>query len=186
MGEHTLLSASMKPGHRAQGHGEERPGERSWRTRCDEAPAYHVYFRPQPGLTVGFPGGTNGKEPACQCRRLQRCKFDPWMGKIPWRSKWQSTLVFLPGASHGQRSLGGCSPGVGRGSPSQTGRKGLCTHTGRTAAWTLEVVSVQMEPRSPLCLEEGGAPPGLLSWTLWPQAILQCVQGVAMVGAGRC
>ena len=32
----------------------------------------------------GFPGGTSGKEPACQCRRL-RHKFNPWVGKIPWR-----------------------------------------------------------------------------------------------------
>ena len=32
-----------------------------------------------------FPGGASGKEPACQCRRLGRCKLDPWVGKIPWR-----------------------------------------------------------------------------------------------------
>ena len=31
------------------------------------------------------------------------------VGKIPWRSKWQPTPVFLPGKSHGQRSLAGCS-----------------------------------------------------------------------------
>ena len=36
--------------------------------------------------------------------------FDPWVGKIPWRRKWQSTPVFLPGKSHGQRSLVGYSP----------------------------------------------------------------------------
>ena len=29
---------------------------------------------------------------------------------IPWRRKWQPTPVFLPGESHGQRSLVGCSP----------------------------------------------------------------------------
>ena len=37
-------------------------------------------------------------------------KFDPWVGKIPWRRKWLSTPVFLPGKSHGQRSLVGYSP----------------------------------------------------------------------------
>ena len=37
-------------------------------------------------------------------------QFDPWVGKIPWRRKWQPTLVFLPGESHGQRSLVGYSP----------------------------------------------------------------------------
>ena len=35
---------------------------------------------------------------------------DPWAGKISWGSAWQSTPVFLPGESHGQRSLVGCSP----------------------------------------------------------------------------
>ena len=33
-----------------------------------------------------------------------------WVGKIPWRKKWQPTPVFLPGQFHGQRSLVGCSP----------------------------------------------------------------------------
>ena len=33
--------------------------------------------------------------------------FDPWVGKIPWRRAWQPTPVFLPGESHGQRSLVG-------------------------------------------------------------------------------
>ena len=36
--------------------------------------------------------------------------FDPWVGKIPWRRKWQSTPVLLPGKSHGRRSLVGYSP----------------------------------------------------------------------------
>ena len=40
-----------------------------------------------------------------QCRRSRRCRFDPWVGKILWRGKWQSTLVFLSAKFHGQRSL---------------------------------------------------------------------------------
>ena len=36
--------------------------------------------------------------------------FDPWVGKIPWRRKWQPTPVLLPGESHGGRSLVGYSP----------------------------------------------------------------------------
>ena len=52
----------------------------------------------------------SGKESACQCRRYKRCGFDPWVGKIPWRRKWQPSLVFLPGESHGQRSLVGYGP----------------------------------------------------------------------------
>ena len=49
----------------------------------------------------------SGKESACQFRRLG---FDPWVGEIPWRRKWQPTPVFMPGKSHGQRSLVGYSP----------------------------------------------------------------------------
>ena len=44
------------------------------------------------------------------CRRHRRLRFDPWVRKIPWRRKWQPPPVFLPGESHGQRSLAGCSP----------------------------------------------------------------------------
>ena len=38
---------------------------------------------------------------------VKRCRFNPWVGKIPWRKAWQPTSVFLPGESHGQRSFGG-------------------------------------------------------------------------------
>ena len=48
--------------------------------------------------------------PACQCRRHKRHRFSPWVGKTPWRRAWQPTWVFLPGESHGQRSLEGYSP----------------------------------------------------------------------------
>ena len=57
-----------------------------------------------------FPGSTSGKEPTCQCRRHKRCGFNPWLGKIPRRRAWQPTPVFLPGESHGWRSLVGYSP----------------------------------------------------------------------------
>ena len=59
---------------------------------------------------VSFPGGAWGQEPACQCRRHHSLGFDPSVGKIPWRRKWQPTPGFLLGESHGQRSLAGCSP----------------------------------------------------------------------------
>ena len=52
-----------------------------------------------------------GKESSCQCRRCRRHGFDPWVGKILWRRKWQPTAVSLPGECHGQRSLAGYSPG---------------------------------------------------------------------------
>ena len=50
-----------------------------------------------------------GKEHACQCRRQKRYGFDPWVRKIPWRRARQPTPGFLPGQSHGQRSLSGYS-----------------------------------------------------------------------------
>ena len=58
----------------------------------------------------GFPGGTSGKELACQCRRHKSGRFDPWVGKILQGRAWQLTPVFLPGEAHGQRSLVGYSP----------------------------------------------------------------------------
>ena len=54
--------------------------------------------------------GTSGKEPTCQCRRHKRRGFKPLVRKIHWRWAWQPTPVFLPGESHGQRSLAGYSP----------------------------------------------------------------------------
>ena len=55
----------------------------------------------------GFPRWLGGKESIYQCRRL---RFDSWVGKIPWRRKWEPTPVFLPGKSYGHRSLVGNSP----------------------------------------------------------------------------
>ena len=59
---------------------------------------------------VRLPWWLSGKETAYQYRRCKRLRFDPWVGKIPWRRKWQPTPVFLPGISHGQKSLAGYSP----------------------------------------------------------------------------
>ena len=55
----------------------------------------------------GLTWGLSDKEPVCQCRRRG---FDSYIEKIPWRRKWDSTLLFLPGKSHGERSLADCSP----------------------------------------------------------------------------
>ena len=53
----------------------------------------------------GFSGDSAVKNP--QGRSYRRCRFYPWFGKIPQRRAWQSTSVFLPGESHGQRILAG-------------------------------------------------------------------------------
>ena len=55
----------------------------------------------------------DGKESWAQMVKnppAMRDLIDPWVGKILWRRKWQSTLVLLPGKFHGQRSLVGYSP----------------------------------------------------------------------------
>ena len=54
----------------------------------------------------GFLSGTSGKTFTCQfCRSKEEHELDTWVGKIPWSVNWQLTAVFLPGKSHGQRSL---------------------------------------------------------------------------------
>ena len=59
------------------------------------------------GLRWCFPGGSEGKASVClQCRRPG---FNPLVGKIPWRRKWQPNPVLWPGEFHGHRSLAGYS-----------------------------------------------------------------------------
>ena len=55
-----------------------------------------------PSAMIRLPSWLSGKESACHCRR---CKFNPFVRKIPWRWKYQPTPVFLPGKLHEQRSL---------------------------------------------------------------------------------
>ena len=55
----------------------------------------------------GFPSGSNSTKIHLQWGRPG---FNPRVGKILWRREWQPTSVFLPGESHGQRSLAGYSP----------------------------------------------------------------------------
>ena len=50
------------------------------------------------------------KNPLANARDVKRLRFDPWVRKIPCRRAWKPTPVFLPGESHGQRSLVGYSP----------------------------------------------------------------------------
>ena len=80
-------------------------------------------------IVIGFPGGTSGKEPAFQCRRLKRLRFDLWVRKIPWRRAWQPTLVFLPGESHGQRDPVGYGPWGHRESDTTQATQHTCTQT---------------------------------------------------------
>ena len=62
-----------------------------------EVTSYLLVLRSE---VLGFPGGSDGTKICLQCTRPG---FDPWVGKIPWKRKWQPTPVFLPGEFHGQR-----------------------------------------------------------------------------------
>ena len=56
---------------------------------------------------MGFPGGSDDKESAT----LQETQVKSWVKKILWKRGWLPTPVFMPGESHGQKSLVGYSPG---------------------------------------------------------------------------
>ena len=64
-------------------------------------------FTTYPSCRGDFPDGSGGKEPTFPCRG---CGFSHQVGKMPWRKKQQPTQAFLPGESHGGRSLAGCNP----------------------------------------------------------------------------
>ena len=160
-------------------------------------------------LILGFPGGTSGKESACQWRRHKRHGFDPWVRKIPWRRSWQPTPVFLPGESHGQGSLTSYSPW----SCKESDTTEACTHLVQACSalsalgWRLAASASSLHSAlfAALCLSEshhgvleGGSrwdsfrdvkiimPFRLLSWDLkWPSPIA-CRFRVGLVGSPSC
>ena len=91
--------------------------QRVWKTRTNWEPSRRTALLEErqgrrgvglvPYFKVSFPGGSEVKAPACNAGDLG---LIPGSGKIPWRRKWQPSPVFLPGESHGQRSLVGYSP----------------------------------------------------------------------------
>jgi len=61
---------------------------------------------------MGFPWWLSRKESECKAGATEDAGLIPGLGTspIPWRRAWQATPIFLPGESHGQRSLEGYSP----------------------------------------------------------------------------
>ena len=59
---------------------------------------------------LDFPSGTRSKKNLAADAGDTRYRFNPWVGKIPWRRKCHPTPIFLPGKSYGQRILVGYSP----------------------------------------------------------------------------
>ena len=79
-----------------------------------------------PGIASNHQGGASGKEPACQCRRLKRCRFDPRVRMTPWSTAnhssilaWRIPWTEEPDGLHTVRSV----------SKSWTRLKQLSTHT---------------------------------------------------------
>ena len=101
------------------GSSPQTPGRRAWKNDVGIAPI----------LPYGLPWWLSGKELACQ---LRTHRFDPGSGKIPWRRKWQPTLVFLPGKSHRHRSLAGYSHKTGHKTGHDWGTKSPPTCQGQT------------------------------------------------------
>ena len=73
----------------------------------DTQPSSWCDSRTPSQLELGFLGGSDGKESTCNA---DRPRPDSWVEKVLWRKEWQPTPVFLPGKSHGQRSLVRYSP----------------------------------------------------------------------------
>ena len=77
---------------------------------CIDSDSYLVSFSFSfKDFTISLTGSSDGNVSACNAGDLQ-CRFNLWVGKIPWRRKWQPTPVLLPGKFHRWRSLIGYSP----------------------------------------------------------------------------
>ena len=59
---------------------------------------FFLNFRLSYVNSLGFPGGSDSKESACN---VGDPGFNPWVGKVPKRREWHPTPVFLPGEFHG-------------------------------------------------------------------------------------
>ena len=94
-------------------------------------------------MPYSFTGGSDSKASVCNVRQSG---FNPWVGKIPWRRKWQPTPVFLPGESHGQRDLVSYSLWGHKESDTTEWLTHTHTHTHTHAAWGISVLWLHIEP----------------------------------------
>ena len=113
----------------------------------------HRKLNASPKVTrlLGFPGGAVVKSPPANKRRCRKCSFDPWVRKIPWRRKWQPTLVFLPGKSHRQRNLAGYSSWGYKGSDT-TERPNTHTHTHTHTHIHTQILHRRVRIQTHICL----------------------------------
>ena len=78
---------------------------------------------------------------------MQETGFNPWVGKIPWRRKWQSIPVFLPRKSHGQAPRGAWRATVHGVTKSQTRLRTVIKHC-ELHSYSLHLTEKAMAPHS--------------------------------------
>ena len=84
------------------------------------------FFKATNTMILGFPGASVVKNPRVM-QKTQETQVLSLSRKVPWRKAWQPTPVFLPGDSHGQRSLAGYSPQVHKESDMTKATEHTCT-----------------------------------------------------------
>ena len=90
--------------------------------------------------TLGCPDGADGKERACQCRRLKRRGFNPWVGKMPWRRAWQTHSGILTWRISRTEEPDGLQP-IGSQSDMTEVTGCTCTHKAHFMPWCFPPVS---------------------------------------------
>ena len=103
-------------------------------------------------ICLGLPRWLSRLRICLQCRTHRRHGFYPWVRKTPWKRAWQPVPVFLPGESHGQRSLADYSPQGRKELGMMVGTEHACFSTfhwkSNTASWLIHQTSskpVQIE-----------------------------------------
>ena len=114
-------------------------------------------------ITRDSPGSSEGKESACHVG-------DPastsGLGRFPWRRKWQSTPVFLPGEINGQRSLADYSPWVCRGSDTTEKLTQICKVGEHTRKWVTQLYPTLCNPM--IYIVHGILQARILEWVAVP------------------
>ena len=100
----------------------------------------------------------------CQCKRHKKLRFNPWVRKIPWRRAWQPIPVFLPGKSHGHRSLVSCAP---------EGHKE--SNTTEVIYYTAAVAAKSLQSCPTLCDPIDSSPPGSAILGILQARTLECI-----------
>ena len=133
----------------------------------------------------GFPGGASGKEPACQCCRHRRCRFDSEVRKIPWEDNKATHSSLLPWRIPWAKEPGRLQSmelqRVGHDRSDLTGKHApYCS--GRWSGWVIDVIShcdrfIVMKATGTWLKGTGNcAPHFMVLVCYWPRTKLSCAQ----------